>query len=253
MDIRNYLKRIDYDRPVRLDVETLFGLHRTHLLTVPFENLDIHLGVPIQLGQQALWDKIVLRRRGGFCYELNGMFAWLLREIGFEVTYLNGRVYNQACRRGREFDHLTLHIKIPDQETEWLVDVGFGDSFFEPLRLGYNGEQVQGPRAYRLVPLEDGFDLQRRENDGNWSLQYFFDLQARNFPADYEASCKYHQTSPRSSFTREQVVSLANPDGRVTLDSKNLTVTTNGKRIKRKLSDESEYQGLLKTYFGIEL
>jgi N-hydroxyarylamine O-acetyltransferase len=253
MNIETYLDRIGYDRPAGLNAESLFGLHRTHLLTVPFENLDIHFGKPIHLTTQALWDKIVVRRRGGFCYELNGMFAWLLEQIGFEVTYLNGRVYNKAGERGREFDHLTLLVKIPDEEPNWLVDVGYGDSFFEPLNFDYNGKQEQGLRAYRLDSVEDGFDLLQKDYDGNWNPQYFFDLQARNFPGDYEEGCKYHQTSPQSSFTREPVISLATPDGRITLDSKYLIVTSNGKRIKRKLSGDAEYQELLKYYFGIKL
>jgi len=236
-----------------LNVETLFGLHRTHLLTVPFENLDIHRGKSIELDEQALWDKIVLRKRGGFCYELNGMFAWLLKQIGFEVTYLNARVYNAAGKRGREFDHLALCVSIPGDEIDWLTDVGFGDSFFEPLRLDNSGEQIQGARAYRLENVKDGIDLLRREQDGKWSRQYFFDLQTRTFPGDYEASCLYHQTSSKSSFTRERVVSLATPDGRITLDSKNLTLTTNGKRIKRQLNGEEEFQEFLKYYFEINL
>lgn len=253
MDIRNYLERIGFDEPVRLNVETLFGLHRTHLLTVPFENLDIHLGKSINLDEQTLWDKIVLRKRGGFCYELNGMFAWLLQRIGFDVTYLNARVYNAAGKRGREFDHLTLRVSVPGEEAGWLVDVGFGDSFFEPLRLDDNGEQIQGSRAYRLDNVKDGIDLLRREHAGKWNRQYFFDLQARTFPDDYKASCRYHQTSPKSSFTRERVISLATPDGRITLDNNNLTVTTNGKRIKRQLNGEEEFQEFLKYYFDIDL
>lgn len=253
MDIRSYLERISYDRPVRTDVESLFALHRTHLLTVPFENLDIHLGVPIQLDEQALWDKIIVRKRGGFCYELNGMFAWLLRQAGFEVTYLNGRVYNDEEKRGREFDHLTLLVRIPGEGTKWLADVGFGDSFFEPLRLDYGGEQAQGSRAYRLETVDDGIDLLRRDQDGDWKRQYFFDLQARSFPADYEEGSQYHQTSPKSSFTRERVISLATPDGRISLGNNNLTVTTNGKRVKRQLSGEAEFKELLLRYFGIEL
>ncbi|MGD8405390.1 MAG: arylamine N-acetyltransferase [Anaerolineales bacterium] len=253
VDIRNYLNRIGFDGPVRLDVETLFGLHRTHLLTVPFENLDIHLEKPIELDEQALWRKIVLQGRGGFCYELNGMFAWLLRQIGFDVNYLNGRVYNHAGKRGREFDHLTLRVNIPGEAFSWLADVGFGDSFFEPLMFDFIGEQVQGSRAYRLENVKDGIDLLRREHNGNWSPQYFFDLQARTFPGDYQASCNYHQTSPKSSFTRERVVSLATPDGRITLDSNNLTLTTNGKRIKRPLNGEQEFREFLKYYFEIEL
>jgi len=253
MDIRTYLERIGYDKPVRPDVESLYGLHRTHLLTVPFENLNIHFGVPIQLNEEALWDKIVIRRRGGFCYELNGMFAWLLKQIGFDVTYLNGRVYNGEGKRGREFDHLTLLVRIPITEQFWLADVGFGDSFFEPLSFEYNGEQAQGLRAYRLESVADGYDLLRRYFEGRWNLQYFFDLQPRNFPADYEAACLYHQTSPQSSFTRERVVSLATPDGRISLDSKNLTITTNGKRIKQPLRSEDEFRKLLGTHFEIVL
>ena len=202
MNVETYLKRIGYDRPVRPDVESLFGLHRTHLLTVPFENLDIHLGKPIQLNEQSLWNKIIIRRRGGFCYELNGVFAWLLKEIGFEVTYLNARVYNNQGKRGREFDHLTLLVGIPSEETNWLADIGFGDSFFEPLNFEYGIEQKQGLRAFCLESVEDGVDLLRREHNGKWSQQYFFDLQACTFPADFETSCQYHQTSPKSSFTQ---------------------------------------------------
>lgn len=254
MKIQTYLERVGYDKPVRLDAGSLFGLHRTHLLTVPFENLDIHAGIPIKLTERALWDKIILRRRGGFCYELNGMFAWLLKKIGFEVTYLNGRVYNRYNgKRGREYDHLALLVRIPMEKQYWLSDVGFGDSFFEPLLFGYNGDQAQGARAFRLEPVANGFDLVRRDFDRGWSRQYFFDLQPRSFPNDYEAACFYHQTSPKSSFTRERVVSLATPDGRISLDSNNLTITINGKRIKRQLKSEAEFQEFLKGYFGVEL
>lgn len=253
MDIRTYLERIGYDRSVRPDLDSLFGIHRTHLLTVPFENLDIHLGAAIQLTERALWDKIVVRRRGGFCYELNGIFAWLLKNVGFEVTYLNGRVYNHEGKRGRDFDHLTILVKIPAEEQYWLADVGFGDSFFEPLRFGFNGEQAQGVHAYRIEPVGNGFDLFKRDFNDGWKRQYYFDLQPRRFPADYEESCLYHQTSPKSSFTRERVISLATPDGRISLDIKNLTITAHGKRLKQPLRNEDEFQKLLGTHFDILL
>jgi N-hydroxyarylamine O-acetyltransferase len=252
MNVRTYLERIGYDKPARSDAESLFSLHRTHLLAVPFENLDIHTGVPIQLDEQALWDKIVHRRRGGFCYELNGMFAWLLQQLGFDVTYLNGRVYNGEGKRGLEFGHLALLVRIPDAGQAWLADVGFGDSFFEPLQFEPGKAHAQGLRAFRMQPVAYGYDLVRRDYDGEWRRQYFFDLQPRHFPVDYEEACLYHQTSPRSSFTQGQVISLATPDGRITLDSNHLAVTTNGKRIKRKLKSETEFQEFLKGYFGID-
>ena len=94
MDIPAYLVRIDYTKPVKPDVQTLSGLQLAHMLHVPFENLDIGLKRSIQLSEEALWNKIIIQKRGGFCYELNGLFARLLKEIGFDVTYLNARVYN---------------------------------------------------------------------------------------------------------------------------------------------------------------
>ena len=252
MDIRSYLDRIGFDGAVQPDIETLFGLHRTHLLTVPFENLDIHQGRPVKLDEHALWDKIVLRKRGGFCYELNGIFAWLLQQIGFEVTYLNGRVYNGAGKRGREFDHLTLLVEIPDQSTRWLADVGFGASFAEPLNLALEDIQTQESCAYLLEKTEGGLDLWKRNYAGIWSRQYFFDFQPYIFPNDYEATCLYHQTSPKSSFSHNCIVSRLTQNGRITLRNKQLIITENGQRTTRLINSDKEYWSLLKKHFGIE-
>src|SRR5215211_5668577 len=128
-----YLRRIGYSGPIKPDAQTLRGLHLAHMFSVPFENLDIGLGRPIRLSEEALWEKIVVQRRGGFCYELNGLFAWLLTQLDFDVTYLNARVYNRQGQLGIDFDHLALLVQIPHQSGRWLVDVGFGDSFNEPL------------------------------------------------------------------------------------------------------------------------
>src|SRR5215212_1339106 len=111
MDLQAYLQRINYRGGRAPTAATLRDLHRAHLLAVPFENLDIHLGRPILLGQDALFDKIVRRRRGGFCYELNGLFAGLLRELGFEVTLLAAGVARADGGFGPEFDHLTLLVQ----------------------------------------------------------------------------------------------------------------------------------------------
>src|ERR1044071_6771072 len=121
MDAAAYLKRIDYHKPVKPDVQTLHGLQLAHMLAVPFENLDIALKRPIYLDRQSLWDKIVLRARGGFCYEVNGLFAWLLEAIGYEVTYLNARDYHEEDGSfGIDFDHLTMLVRVPGEPTRWL-------------------------------------------------------------------------------------------------------------------------------------
>src|SRR5262245_27861823 len=123
-----YLGRIGYTGSRAPTLEVLRALHRAHLYAVPFENLDIHAGRRIVLDQDALFQKVVTHRRGGFCYELNGLFAALLRKLGFDVTLLSGRVHNDGGF-GPEYDHMTLLVKL---DGRWLADVGFGSSFHDP-------------------------------------------------------------------------------------------------------------------------
>lgn len=253
MDISPYLARLNYFHSIKPDVETLYGLHLAHMQNVPFENLDIGVKRPIQLTEDALWRKIVINRRGGFCYELNGLFAALLKSIGFEVTYLNARVYNHEGKLGIDFDHLALLGRVPNQPERWLVDVGFGDSFNQPLSFEEKGEQVQGLRSYRLEQTAEGYVSWQKNYNGSWERLYFFDLQPRQFPTDYEAACLYHQTSPASSFTRGSIISRATSDGRVSLEDGRLILTQNGQRIERRLKDKNEYHALLKEHFNITL
>lgn len=251
MEPSAYLTRIQYSEPIIPDAQTLHRLQRAHMLTVPFENLDIAQKRPIRLDLDSLWQKIVRQRRGGFCYELNGMFAWLLKQIGFDVTYLNARVFNRQGELGIDFDHLALLVHVPGESTRWLVDVGFGDSFNEPLSFEERGEQVQGLRAYRIEETRDGYITWQKNYDGSWERQYFFDLQPHQFPEEYEPGCLYHQTSPRSSFTRSSIISRATGDGRVSLEDGRLILTEGGKRSERLLKDRDEYNLFLKQYFNI--
>ena len=253
MNIPAYLTRMNYSATLKPDAETLHGLQLAHLLSIPFENLDIGLKRPIQLREEALWDKIILRKRGGFCYELNSLFAWLLKQIGFDVTYLNARVFNREGELGLDFDHLALLVKIPQDPTLWLADVGFGDSFNEPLSLDVRDEQMQGLRSYRLEQTSKGYITWQKNYDGSWERQYFFDPQPHNFPAEYQAACLYHQTSPKSSFTRASIISRATPGGRVSLEAGRLIITTHGQRKERPIVNQEEYQMLLKDLFEVVL
>jgi N-hydroxyarylamine O-acetyltransferase len=177
----------------------------------------------------------------------------LLRQVGFDVTYLNARVFNRAGELGIDFDHLALLVKIPAHSTHWLADVGFGDSFNKPLSFDEPGEQSQDLRAYRLEKTAEGFVTWQRNYDRTWERQYYIDLQPHRFPEEYEPACLYHQTSPRSSFTRGSIISRATPDGRISLEDDWLILTSNGRREKRPLLDREEYQTLLKEHFGVEL
>jgi N-hydroxyarylamine O-acetyltransferase len=254
MNLQAYLHRINYRGEQTPTAAALCQLHRAHLLAAPFENLDIHLGRPIVLDQDALFDKIVRRRRGGFCYELNGLFALLLRDLGFEVTRLSAGVARADGGFGPEFDHLTLLVRataLNPQSEVWLADVGFGDSFREPLRFVEAIEQEQDDRAYRLDRNGEHYILMQRDA-GSWEPQYRFTLQPHT-QAEYADMCRYHQTSPASSFTRKRVCTLATPAGRVTLSDHTLIVTAHGKRTEQVLRDEPAIQVALREHFGIDL
>jgi len=252
MDISLYIERIKFDEPVVLDIPTLFGLHRAHMLTVPFENLDVAVKRPIMIDEKSIWKKLVENKRGGFCYELNGLFAWLLKQIGFDVTYLNARVYGQNGSLGIEFGHLTLLVQIPGESVCFLADVGFGDSFNEPLRLEVGIEQEQDMRTFRLEKVSTGYAVWRKDYDGTLERQYYFDLTPHKFPEEYESGCLYHQTSPKSRFTSSTIISRAAEDGRVSLHDGRLIITRNGQRIERTIANKEEYDTLLRKFFGVE-
>lgn len=244
---------MNYQKPVKADISTLAGLQIAHMLSVPFENLDIGLKRPLRIDEESLWQKIVVNKRGGFCYELNGLFAWLLKEIGFEVTYLNARHYfEEHDKFGVDFDHLALLVRIPGKPERWLVDVGYGDSFTSPINLDIPNEHIEGMNSYQLERFKDGYQLWRRNFDGSRARLYYFDLTPRSFPSEYEAACLYHQTSPRSTFTQKSVISRLTEDGRLSLDQNKLIVTKSGQREVKSITEE-ERIFLLNALFGITL
>jgi N-hydroxyarylamine O-acetyltransferase len=276
MNVEAYLQRIRYHRPLmrgtdppkvdppqvdptKVDpptvdppsIDLLRSLHRAHLFTVPFENLDIGQGREITCDETRILHKIVNEHRGGFCYELNGAFAALLRTLGFRVTLLSARVAREDGSHGPEFDHLTLRV---DLDEPWLADVGFGECFLEPLRLESRTDQPQNGRVYRLTGLnsEDGLLSLEAMVEGKWKRQYAFTLQPREL-SEFARMCHYHQTSPESHFTRQRICSLATPEGRITLSDGKLIETRAGVREERLLAGEEEWRLTLRERFGVIL
>ncbi len=251
MNVEAYLKRINYQGPLSVTPETLRDLQVAHLKTVPFENLSIHSGEPIVLEEEALFKKIVDERRGGFCYECNGSFAGLLRALGFQVEMLAAGVARREGGFGAIFDHMALAVTLNER---WLVDVGFGDSFLEPLLLDSRDEQVQGTRLFRIDAENDYLILLRRNEGEDWEPQYRFTLQPFGFP-DYEEMCQFQQTSPESHFTQNVICSRVTDDGRITLSGMNLVTTTGPQRTRHEqmLTTREEYDEVLREQFGIEM
>ena len=248
-DVAGYLERIGFSNR---DAASVSALHEAHLLAVPFENLDIALGREIVLEPSRIHDKIVARKRGGFCYELTGLFASLLRELGFDVDLLSARVANDAGELGPEFDHMALLVRC--EGGRWLADVGFGDSFRAPLDLDDSSPQPGGDplgRAWSVRDAGSELELVQHSGDGSERVAYVFTLAPRLLE-EYAPMCAWQQTSPESHFTRRRVCTRATPDGRVTLADDRLIVTTRDGRHETPVA-EADRTGVLRREFGVVL
>jgi N-hydroxyarylamine O-acetyltransferase len=247
LNVTAYLRRLRYTGTIEPTLGSLRSLHRRHMETVPFENLDIWLFRRIEIENDASIRKIVDGHRGGFCYELNSAFAALLRALGFHVTLLSARVARENGGQGPEFDHLALQV---DLDEPWLADVGFGDSFAEPLRLQPDLEQQQDVGTFRIRQATQSLALERRQADDSWRPEYSFTLAPRQI-GEFRDRCHFHQTSPESSFTQKRICSRLTPEGRITLSELNLIVTNHGHREERTLGSEEEWRSALRQYFEI--
>ena len=227
-----YLERIGYAGPLEPTLEVLRALHERHLYSVPFENLDIHWKRPIIVETERFLRKILDERRGGFCYELNGAFAWLLGQLGFDVAMLSARVPTADGGLGPPFDHMALRVTIEGRR--WLADVGFGDFALHPLSF-------EGPE---IVP---GAEEWRVERDGR--LEYLFAPEPRIL-GEFAAMCDYQQYSPASAFTRKRVCTLATEWGRITLTDTRLIITRDATREEIPVS-AAEWEDVLRESFGI--
>ena len=250
MDPRVYLERIGYSGSTRPTVNVLRKLHRKHLLSIPFENLDIFLHKPIVLSQAAFYDKIIRHHRGGFCYELNGLFATLLRELGFKVSMHSARVAGKGGGFTPDFDHMTLLVQLKEP---WLADVGFGDSFTEPKRLDISGPQTDQGRDYCVTSKGRRTLLSRRsEENGRWEPQYKFGPRPRKL-SEFTPRCVWQQTSPRSHFKKGRVCTRLTSSGRLTLTDTKFILTRGSKKDERLLRNVDDFPVLLRRHFGISL
>ena len=260
LDPQRYLDRIGISGPIQVTADDLARLQRAHMMAVPFENLDVRAGKPIILDEAAFVRKVVDDHRGGFCYELNTAFGWLLRGLGFEVALWSANVAG-ADGWGIDYDHMLLQVKLDEP---WIADVGFGDSFLEPLRLVRDAEQQQGEQRYRLTFSEPYWCYERWSADASaFAPQFRFEPVARSL-SDFAPGLAYHQ-SPASHFTQRTVVSRATPGGRRTLRADRLIVTEGGQRTELPVQSKGALPGpampdrdspadwttLLRTEFGI--
>ncbi len=244
MDVDGYLERIGVERPAGTGPADLAVLHAAHPRTVPFEDYDIHLGVPLSLDLDDLYDKVVTRRRGGFCYELNGLFAALLRELGFPVTLHSAFELQPDGGRGPDFEHLRLVVATDDGP--YLADVGNGAFWTEPVPLV--------PGSHPTTQVHRDGDLWwafRRTHEGHWEREWAWMAQPREL-AEFLPRCRYQEQDPESHFTNRRLAALATGQGRISVVNGVLKETEGDRQTERALTADEE-RAVLADRFGLHL
>jgi N-hydroxyarylamine O-acetyltransferase len=253
-----YLDRIGYTGNLEPNLETLIGLHRAHLQTIPYENLEIHFGRTLELDLERIFERLVLERRGGWCYEMNGLFAWVLREIGFDVRLVSTQVTRSDGSLMAPGDHVALIVKFDSGlktglEQNWLVDVGWGNGFLDPLPLEV-GTYTQGFLEYRLESHADAWTFfnQQYGADG-----FSFRLEPDHFKqpdlGEFQERCTWLQSSPESGFVRVTVCQRFTPEGINTLRGAVLTTIRSSGKLERTISSFEEYEQVLREDFKLEV
>lgn len=243
------LKRINYRGTTSPNLACLFSLHEHHVRSVPFENLDVQNQVKIQLQIPHLLRKIGLKKRGGFCYELNYLFYQLLSDIGFEVSMISARVYDQN-EPGPEFDHLALVIALEGRML--LADVGFGDLFVTPIEIIDNKVQFDGRNYFKLVPLEESWLLWMSADGKQFEKKYQFSTVPRSI-LEFQDQCQFKQFSPNSYFVKNTVVTLPTEKGRKTIFNEKFIIKTEGERKDHLVEGAGHRKEVLAKEFNIHL
>lgn len=249
MNLGDYLRRIGHAAATRPDIDTLRGVLRAHVSSVPFENLDVQLGRPVTTAVEDAYEKIVRGRRGGWCYEQNGLFGWALEEIGFDVTRVAAGVRRDAVGDEALANHLCLLVRVPERGETFLADVGFGGSLFDPVPLA--------ELRARHEPFDVGL---RRLDDGYWQFwedagdgEFNFDFRPE--PASEEElgrKCRELQTDPDSTFVLNLVVQMRAPTSHVSLRGRVLTRRDSGGESVRMLDSPDQLVQVLADEFALD-
>lgn len=245
MKLQPYLNRIHYAGSTDISYGTLRDIHRAHLFNITYENLDIHRGLSLPLDEEYFYRKIVENGRGGWCYEMNGLLAWALREMGFPVTLLAGTVNRAISGADAEGNHLCLLVEL---DQPYLADVGFGNGILEPLPLR-EGEHQQRHFTYTLH--RDG-EYWHFTNHPDTGPDFDFTLEPYRL-TDFANRCHYLQTSPESGFVKVAVCHRQTPNGFVSLKGATVKTVTEQGVTDRITETEADYEGTLRDVFDIHL
>jgi N-hydroxyarylamine O-acetyltransferase len=248
MHVDRYLERIGVTCPIEPNLESLRALHRAHLLAIPYENLDVQLGRPVTIEIPAIYRKIVENGRGGWCYEMNGILGWALKELGFRVTRATGAVMREMGGDASNGNHLVLRVET--DEGLYLADVGFGDGPLEPFAVTPGGFTAHG-FDFGLTRIDENW-WRLRNHPASGAPSFDFNLA----PADetlFAAQCRRLQTSPDSTFVQNVLCFRFTPEGLVNLRGRVLRTVTPQGVSERLLENAGEFQAVIGETLGLSV
>lgn len=241
-----YLARIGYQGPVSADMGTVRELMRRQLFTVPFENLDVQAGKIVSLVPEEIVEKIVHRKRGGYCYEVNGLFAMALEALGISYQFVAARPMFYPVRRPKT--HMAIVASIEGEK--WLCDLGFGSyGIRAPMLLDADELEVRQDDDFFVLKKEETGYLLQAMVDGVWTSQYAFDLSPQEW-IDFTPANYLNSTHPDAVFVQKILVVLHNQNGRSILFGDNLKIIEGG-RVTNTIVAKHERDSVLENVFGL--
>ena len=256
MNLDNYLNRINYHQIPQINIDTLKELHRKHFFAVPFENLDISLKKPLNVDVNSLYKKVVIEKRGGFCYELNFLFYHLLKQIGFDCQIISARMYEKRDTLGAECDHLAILVKL---EENWLIDVGYGNLFSEPMKICRHNRDDSAnfyedrSSVYKMSRVNElNYILSESRRNYKFEKIYMFDTTSRKIE-EFNEQIRFKQYSKESYFVKNRICTVPTKKGRITLFNNKFIKTTFNKKEERTIQNDREFYQILRREFDITI
>ncbi len=250
MNIDKYIERINFQSEIKISYDCLKELHKCHVMSIPFEAIDVQLKRRINLHAENIYQKVIANKRGGYCYELNLLFHELLSKIGFENYIISAKIFDNG-NFGPEFDHMAIVVKL---DRLYLVDVGFGDLFIEPLQIESELIQVDKFKKYKIKKNEsnDYILTESLLESNDFRIKYKFNILPRTLN-DFNQQNDWKQTSGESYFVKNRICTIPIENGRRTIFNNIYKVKDKGHIEEQKIESENKLIEILQNDFNIKI
>lgn len=251
MELQKIRERIQYTGEFSPSYEVLERLQKHFLLNVPFENLDIHLNIPLDYSPAYVYNKIVERNRGGLCYENNSLFYDILKAVGFQVHFISSEMYKGLPLKN-DYNHMHMALAVHLDQNIYLVDVGNGKAFGSPIPLLHTSISKGEDGDYYVDIFQDMKALYLKNSTGMTAPRYVFNLDFKK-RSDFRLACNFIETSPESVFRKGTLATLYQENERITLTGNKLVTTKNENKTINSISSKKELKATLEGIFNLYL